>query len=159
MLTLYVWLRSDLASMNTGKACAQVAHAASQAAALIYRGKINSDQVRESYHDWEDAAQSEARKDSKYPITAFQGFGTTIVLDGGTLEQMLNTYNDHILTQAKQYHEHASRFLHGMVVDPSYPVRDGKFTHYIETPTCLWLFGDKDDSTVKAMTESYSLHK
>lgn len=59
MLVLYILMRTDLASMNPGKAVAQGAHAANQ---FIY-----------SYEGWEDV--------EKWEKETVSGFGTTIVLE------------------------------------------------------------------------------
>jgi len=150
MNKLFVWIRSDLESMTPGKAAAQVAHAASQAAYLIAN---ESDGVRgaASYRKWEQDASQERNAHSRFPDRAFCGFGTTIVLDGGDGDQLERDFY--------QYLSDADMFRSGLIVDPSYPVRDGRVTHLLEMLTCLWAFGDPDiNPSLDSVVKRYKLY-
>lgn len=145
---LYVWIRSDLASMTPGKACAQVAHAASQAAGFYNR---NNQEDQWVYKRWEDSAATEARPGSKFAADAFEKFGTTIVLDGVddiTLEELY-----YITLPTEQC---ADDF--GIVVDPTYPLKDGKKLLFVEMLTCVWMFADADHPAVDKLSKKFSLY-
>lgn len=109
-----------MASLNPGKACAQAAHAANQF--VFTHGK------KTSVKDW----QLEAA-----------GFGTTIVLMADE-EKIVN-----VLDQITEQRESISRQLSNKsfdiysdaVYDPTYPVKDGNTTHYINIITCAYVFG------------------
>lgn len=152
---LYVWIRSDLASMTPGKACAQVAHAASQAAWLIYRSSEAENQLStHMYNVWEDSAQSDPKVAySEYTKSCFQGFGTTIVLDGGDYDTMHSLMYDTFDTIKQDI-----CCMTGAVVDPGYPIKDGKYTHQIEALTCVWLFADASDPKIKEYTKGWPLY-
>ena len=114
---LYVFLRSDLESMVPGKAAAQVSHAATLCAGEALR-LDKKHLISKAYREWEKEGD---------------GFGTTIVLDGGNLgniESELGDFED---------------CLYGQVDDPTYPIVDGTFTHLVPVTTCLWIFVDKED--------------
>lgn len=115
--------------MTRGKAAAQVAHAASQAA---YRSHtyLNSNE----YKDWEASAE---------------GFGTTIVRDAGRFVE------DDIYKVLIRM----CPLMFGIVRDPSYPVRDGSFTHLIDIETCYWVFEDPDKNLeFAAYLKDFSLY-
>jgi hypothetical protein len=110
-LVLYILMRTDMASMNPGKACAQAAHAANQFVEEHHRNA--------TVKAWQKQTGT--------------GFGTTIVLSA----------NQEILTQVVTYPE--GDFVVGLVVDPTYPVRDGEVTHSISVVTCAYVFGTKQE--------------
>lgn len=131
---LYVFMRSDLASMTVGKACAQVAHAASQAAFQLGGPEDTK------YRAWELSPLNERRPNTSHSPKCFSGYGTTIVLDGGDQLSM----SEIALDLYKFF-----GYVHnnwGQVVDPSYPVKDGAATHYVEQHTCTWFFANPDRS-------------
>lgn len=140
---LYIWIRSDLASMTPGKAAAQVAHAASQAAFRVREmgGSIGEvkDYHKKLYGEWENSPLFEKSPQSRYDNHCFYGFGTTIVLDGVDPATMDELYYSH-LDKAQ-----ISEVFRGVIVDPSYPIRDGLVTHSIEALTCIWAFLDESD--------------
>ena len=142
MLKLFIFVRSDLTSMTPGKACAQVAHAASQAAR-----RLHDDQA---YQAWEAAALSDRKPTSVYDKHTHESFGTTIVLNAGSGEQMDQLFFEKL--------EHYTTGCKGMIVDPGYPVRDGEVTHLIELPTCVWLFIDDSEPAVKKLMKNYQLY-
>lgn len=111
---LYILMRTDLDSLNPGKAMAQACHAANQAVDFIT--KKGSDSDRANLTKWEMQAGS---------------FGTTIVLDGGTeqnIRQKITSLQDGFMWA-------------NVVEDPEYPLRDGKVVHIIpHFLTCAWVF-------------------
>lgn len=62
-----------------------------------------------------------------------KGFGTTIVLAAN--EGKIHSILDQIVFGKKE------RIYCDAVYDPSYPIRDGKVTHYIDILTCAYIFG------------------
>jgi peptidyl-tRNA hydrolase len=76
-----------------------------------------------------------------------QGFGTAIVLacDEAGMREAVKT--------AKQF-----GFTSGIVHDPTYPLRDGDVTHLIPLDTCAYIFGDRNDSTLKEILGDFRLH-
>jgi hypothetical protein len=123
--------------MTPGKAAAQVAHAASQAAFQAYHGEGGI-----TYEDWERSAGEEptgdqfAKKNGHY-----DGFGTTIVLDGESFEHI-----DEAPTLTIPMIKSAlAGCLHGFVKDPGYPLRDGKKTHHLDLYTCYWVLVDTEE--------------
>jgi peptidyl-tRNA hydrolase len=134
MSRLYVIVRTDMGSMNPGRVAAQVCHAGSQAAQVL--------RDVPSYKEWANESA-----DVHNP----GGFGTTIVLNGGSLEGILATLSP------------MEDKLHcGAIVDPSYPLRDGNYTHVLkDIKTCVWLFLDDDTNTeqLDMMLSAYELYK
>ena len=119
---LYILMRTDLDSMNAGKAVAQGAHAANQ---FVYEwtlrtktGTYDSYYV-ELFDTWQRSTP--------------QGFGTTISL-GVNEKQLLE-----VVEFVKR-----SGFLAGVTHDPSYPLIDGKVLHLLPLNTCGYVFGAKD---------------
>lgn len=150
MQRLYVIIRSDLESMTPGKAAAQVGHASTQAA---LRMCMVSTGGKPDIHfaAWSQDAFVERSKESKYPSHAFEGFGTQIVLDGGSGEDLERDYY--------AFFDDSQDFSQGMVVDPSYPIRDGRVVHHIEMLTCIWAFGDPEvNRTLEKAVKKYSLY-
>lgn len=133
---LYVIVRSDLKSMTPGKAAAQVAHAASMASFMakdrIGDQEFVSDPDVAAYLDWELSPLREVGGGTVDPDLI--GFGTTIVLDGGDLSEV-------------EAQPPFANGIWGRVRDPSYPVRDGMFTHLVDLVTCHWCFCDPDGDT------------
>ena len=116
-LTLYILMRTDLESMNPGKAMAQANHAYGALKATI-RSKLFR---QNAYVAWMDQTPQE--------------FGTTIVL-GGAKDEI-----DYALKLCKLNRN----IVHGWVHDPTYPLRDGEVTHLIPLDTCAFVFGTKED--------------
>jgi peptidyl-tRNA hydrolase len=127
---LYILMRTDLESMNPGKAVAQGAHAANQfthEADMVKSGvkmghtHTNSEQLILSMYEY-------------WRTRTGDGFGTTICL--GVNEDQLKRIVD------------AGRragMLASVTHDPSYPLRDGDVTHFFPLDTCGFIFGDKDE--------------
>ena len=109
---LYILMRTDMASMNSGKGMAQAAHAAN---AFVYDIKSSIEKPY-GFKEWEESTP--------------QGFGTTITLEvSGEVE--MQKYVD--LAKSNGY-------IAGMVHDPSYPVTDGSFLHLLPINTCAYIF-------------------
>ncbi len=115
-LVLYILMRTDLESLNPGKAMAQANHAFG---ALKHRIRSNIARQRD-YIAWQE--------------TTDQDFGTVIVLGG--IEGGIQAALDDI-------HRLKLPVVAGWVHDPSYPIRDGDVTHTIPLNTCAFMFGTK----------------
>lgn len=118
---LYVLMRTDLASMNPGKAVAQGAHAANQCVRDV--GIAGDADQRALLEMWEDQTVN--------------GFGTTITL--GVNEAGMRS----AVTVAKALGLHA-----GTVHDPTYPLIDGDAVHLIPLDTCAFVFGRSSDCSM-----------
>jgi hypothetical protein len=114
-------MRTDMDSLNPGKAMAQAAHAAGQ---LETHVNIACTSWKRSYELWKGKAN---------------GFGTTIVLDGQSVEEI-----EYILNSI----DGDNSILRNLVVDPTYPITDGEVTHLLPVTTCAYLFGPKDNCSV-----------
>ena len=115
---LYILMRTDLASMNPGKAVAQGAHAANQ---CIYEARNSGkEDLVTMVAEWEAETQ--------------KGFGTTITL--AVKERELRNF----VTIGKALGIHC-----GNTHDPTYPLRDGEFLHLIPLDTCGYFFGRKNE--------------
>lgn len=136
---LYILMRSDLASLNAGKAMAQAAHASNQFVKSIvddYTGDETA--IEKLYNEWVGQTGN--------------GFGTTIVLDIGGLENML-TIRGHLKEDCN-----LRSCSYGVVHDPTYPVTDGSVTHLLPMDTCSYLFCDKHDLKINAILKNYELY-
>lgn len=126
--TLYILMRNDLDSLNSGKACAQAAHAAN-----VFQSELEG--FRESFHkgifgdhvDLNDAKNLIETYNSWWNQT--RGFGTTITLSA-----------DHFGLKTTIHNAHRLGFIAGFVNDPTYPVRDGHVTHLVSLVTCGYVF-------------------
>ena len=117
---LYVIVRSDLASMTAGKAAAQATHAANKCVWQIQNldAKEFESKFKSMLKTWEGD----------------RGFGTCIVLAAPIAELVK------IIIQCSQH-----SIQSGIMNDPSYPLRDGDFTHLIPLDTCGYVFGTKEE--------------
>ncbi len=115
-LVLYILMRTDLDSLNPGKAMAQANHAFG---ALKNHVRRNLNRQKD-YVDWQ--------------FQTAQDFGTVIVLggDGRGIDEALH--------RAKRLN---LPVVAGWVHDPTYPVSDGGVTHLIPLLTCAYVFGTK----------------
>ena len=128
-LVLYILMRTDLDSLNPGKAMAQANHAFG-----ALKQRIRSDSKRQrDYIAWQG--------------TTAQDFGTVIVLGGdrGGIQGALD-----------QLQRHRSPVVSGWVHDPTYPIRDGVVTHLIPLDTCAFVFGTKAECG--DVCEQFELH-
>ena len=126
---LYVFMRTDMQSMNPGKAVAHGAHAANQFDVAIK--DVSNEDLQAGYDAW---------------VKSGTFFGTTITL--GVNEEQLHR---HVASIA----DLGSSVVAGVVMDPTYPVRDGQVTHLIPVNTCGFAFGPM--SALKALTTELSL--
>lgn len=106
---LYILMRTDMSSLNPGKAMAQAAHAANHF--------IHNFEMTEAVKEW--LAQGE-------------GFGTTIVLNVGSEESL------------KRYTGRAEElgYPSDIILDTTYPIRDGDVTHLVPVITCGYIFAE-----------------
>lgn len=117
---LYILMRTDLASMNPGKAVAQGAHAANMFGELMARRRktpAKGDTSVGEFKEWQGDRM----------------FGTTITL----------AVNDRQLIEKIEM-ARTEGFVSGVCHDPTYPLRDGNFTHLIPLNTCGYVFGEKE---------------
>ncbi len=138
---LYIIVRTDMESMTTGRIAAQAAHAANSF--VGYARALKKDLKREltaaeylndpfikNFETWQNQTPD--------------FFGTTIVLDGGTedeIEEILNTIENEYIT--------------GQIIDPEYPIRDGDTVHILkDVLTCAYAFylGDGEDNGLKELS-------
>lgn len=136
---LYIIMRNDLASLTHGKSCAQAAHAAN---AFVHKmGRLKEvHSVKKLYRKW--AKQTP------------QGFGTTIVL-AGTVDAFDDATKYIEQDGGVTFRDEACAF--GTIHDPTYPLRDGEFTHLIPLDTCAWFFCDKNGGR-PALLAAFGLH-
>ena len=129
---LYILMRTDLDSLNPGKAMAQASHASLMLEKRM--GFLNeSDFMVRNYKEWKAQAN---------------GFGTTYV-SGGTLTQ---------INKVIQRFARRPEIMTGWVIDPTYPVQDGKIVHQLAVNTCAFVFGIKSEC-VSFGVEELRLHK
>lgn len=113
---LYILMRSDLDSLNPGKAVAQGSHAANK---CVYEINKSGDEKQiEILRNWEAEAD---------------GFGTCIVLSA----KIQNI--SYLVNKAKEFD-----IVSGICHDPSYPLKDGETLHLIPLDTCGYIFGMKE---------------
>lgn len=151
---LYILMRTDLPSMNAGKAMAQASHASN---AFVKRlCEAVPPNVVDIGRQWQQQTN--------------QGFGTVLVL-GATL-------NDILKVQGQYKREHS---VFGRVIDPTYPyivnseivgliktechagespipLESGDFLCLREEVTCAYLFADKNNEQTKELLKELKLH-
>jgi len=143
---LYILMRDDFASMNSGKAMAQASHASNAFVEYMKGTMLETDRGLECEHDC-NRWQGFCDDNGNYNPNGL-GFGTVLVLavNGKTM------YERVALGQALGFHA-------GIVNDPTYPLRDGEVTHYIPLDTCAWIFTpDKDLPLFKMVVGDLPLH-
>jgi len=151
---LYCLMRTDMESLNPGKAIAQGIHAGH---VFTYRMNQLKDQYVQAwsnpilFREYEDMeAEGEVKTKAFYDqnirnLVFFKqwemtsrktpGFGTTITLDIGD-EASLHRVVDVV----SKYGCPA-----GVAHDDEYPVGDGEVMHFVPLDTCGYAFGDKDE--------------
>jgi peptidyl-tRNA hydrolase len=112
---LYILMRSDMDSLNPGKACAQAAHVANVFTDRSHFQITSNVDTEKEYNEWASEAGA---------------FGTTIVLDVGD-EATLHW----VVEEAEK-----ADLLAGRVHDHTYPVKDGSIVHEIYVVTCGYIF-------------------
>ena len=128
MNVLYILMRTDLDSLNPGKAMAQASHASN---AFVYRwGK------EKTVKEWQGETQ--------------QGFGTVLVLGvtGDELYKVVETVDYNLRFKEDVYAD--------IIHDPTYPVQDGEVVHHIPVDTCGYDFGNTD--SLEDLLGEYELH-
>ena len=130
---LYILMRTDLDSMNPGKAIAQASHAGST---FVHNAEPGYNVDEELFNAWQ--------KETK------QGFGTVLVL--GVTEVQMRT----AVEVAESFG--VDRFPCDIIHDPTYPLQDGDTTHFIPVDTCGYIFGDKENITLQAILQNFELH-
>jgi len=118
---LYILMRTDLASLNPGKAVAQGTHAANQC--IFELRNKDSEHLETMLHTWESETKA--------------GFGTCVVL--GVKEAEMRR----VIAMAQEMGLHAN-----ITHDPSYPLVDGEVVHLIPLDTCGYVFAHKDDAKI-----------
>lgn len=145
---LFILMRTDLDSMNPGKAMAQAAHSAN-VLETHYERFIQEETI--------DVDASDDARAIMYAWTCWkwgvsQGFGTTIVL-GASMSKIKTDLE--WLEKSIPYRA----FLSGIVHDPTYPLIDGSVTHLIPLDTCGYIFApDKDNEYLRVILDEYELH-
>jgi hypothetical protein len=119
---LYIIMRTDMASMTTGRIAAQAAHAQSS---FEYGVKQeDNEEVNKLFIDW----QNEAGR-----------FGTVIVLNGGSRSDLERLILVDLPAEADRFSN--IDYFGEIVIDPEYGVKDGDAVHYLENvPTCAFVF-------------------
>ena len=118
---LYILMRSDLESMNPGKAVAQGVHAGHQ-----FVNDMTVPPFGIPHHHAKILGMYEIWKEE----TGI--FGVTVTLDV-----------DHFSLPSVVAFARKAGFLAGVTHDPSYPLKDGEYTHLLPLDTCGYVFGDK----------------
>lgn len=143
MQVLYILMRTDMDSMNPGKAMAQASHA-SNAFLDLYEQEMQNIILSTS---------PQAEKINQH-VTAWknqsrQGFGTVLVL-GGKYEE---------IKQAVRISKQLG-YLADMVLDETYPLRDGETTHFFPVETCGFVFVEEKetDTTARTLLSRFDLH-
>lgn len=149
---LYILMRTDLQSMNPGKAMAQASHASN---AFLHQAEIDrgeSKEVDNAVVDWISSTP--------------QGFGTVLVL-GCTIMDILRC-EEHVHLNFEK------------VIDPTYPyivnkevcdlidssrhtmapheLESGDMVCFREEVTCAYLFGDKNNPVTTEYIKHLKLH-
>ncbi len=138
---LYILMRSDLASMTNGKSSAQASHAAN-----AFWKHIN-DTVFDLLEDGDEVGHEIERLANIWQNETSQGFGTVLVL--GVNEIQMRTAVD-VASMLD--------LLAAVIHDPTYPLVDGDFCHFIPLDTCAYIFGDKNNPLLGAVVGNFNLH-
>lgn len=126
--TLYILMRTDMASMNPGKAMAQAAHAAN---VFMHRCERMRDSYLEGYPQWTgDENVNEFPAEAPDSLVQSKGAGTTITLAVGSERELRE-----IVQSARDDGYAASLYM-----DVSYPIRDGSVVHTLPLVTCGYVF-------------------
>lgn len=159
---LYILMRTDLPSMNPGKAMAQASHASN---AFVFAMK----EAREDgLHTFEPSLEPMGPLFDAWQAETHQGFGTVLVL--GVTEEQMQTAVD----LAKRL-----GFASDTVLDPTYPAHldkeavdlvdesvwtlspvpaGDKMVTFRSEETSAYVFGDKNDPMLQALLGRFKLH-
>ena len=130
---LYILMRTDMESMNPGKAMAQASHASN---AFVQSAEPGYNIDETLFNTWKESTP--------------QGFGTVLVL--GVTEVQMRT----AVEIAESFG--VDKFPCDIIHDPTYPLQDGDTTHFIPVDTCGYIFGDKDDLMLQSIIGNFELH-
>ena len=130
---LYILMRTDLDSMNPGKAMAQASHASN---AFVSNAEPGYNVDEELFNAWKESTT--------------QGFGTVLVIE----------VNEAQMRTAVEIAESfgVDKFPCDIIHDPTYPLQDGDITHFIPVDTCGYIFGDKEDPLLESIVGNFELH-
>lgn len=156
-LAVYVLVRTDIPSMNPGKAMAQVHHAGVQMLNQSGHNTLVNQYIA-------DGAAAGA-----------VGFNTTIILAANRSQ-----IDEALSAAADLYHRNATTILYSEVVDPSYPFLvsrevwewanslnsvpgnlrgDDMVVVTRKEVTCAWFLGDRNNPEFKNLFEGLKLHE
>lgn len=137
---LYVLIMDqEVDSMNYGKGAAQACHAGSdftmEMTKLIHSSTQNY-MLDESHPEWREIYQE---------WMGNRGWGTVITLEFKdhipALSDNVPSFKETSIKAAKDL-----SIIHGKILDPTYPVTDGRTTHLVPFVTCHWFFIDNADN-------------
>jgi peptidyl-tRNA hydrolase len=156
---LYILMRTDLPSMNPGKAMAQASHASNYFVHDLSQMKNKDSTISKMGAAWQSSTS--------------RGFGTVLVL-GCTKNQMFEA------VETAQMLQHQTDTLAGIVLDPTYPyivdnemadliwtdmdtaprvpTTDGKTVLFRNERTCAYIFGDKNSDFMRLLLDNLKLH-
>ena len=143
---LYILMRNDLNSMNSGKAIAQGSHAANafvqhfHGFAQEYNSKSKHSHLEtetmKSFNEWE--------------YSTGQGFGTVLVLEANmsSIYSVVNSFK-------------GLQYISGVIHDPTYPIVDGDIVHHIPLDTCAYVFvpNKETDQLASSILKQFPLHR
>jgi hypothetical protein len=168
---LYILMRGDLASMNTGKAMAQASHASNAFVFAELKKMLSSPwkSVKDFYKVFIKGETENASLFIQWVHSTTQGFGTVLVLKVNEIEMRT-------AVRVAGYLGHVS----GVVHDPTYPILiPREFGNYITDnmldqkglaigegggyamiplDTCAYVFGNKNDPLLGAVVSNFPLH-
>ena len=143
---LYILLRNDLSSMNSGKAIAQGSHASNafvqhfHGFAQEYNSKSKHSRLEtetmNGFNEWENSTT--------------QGFGTVLVLEANmsSIHAVVNSFK-------------GLQYITGVIHDPTYPIVDGEVVHHIPLDTCAYVFvpNKETDQIASSSLKQFPLHR
>ena len=152
---LYILMRGDLESMNAGKGMAQASHASNAFVYAMLKKMVKSPiktattliriflglEPRDLYHFPEFALFLSWVK------ATTQGFGTVLVIKVNEIEMRTAVEVGNRLD-----------YVCDVIHDPTYPLKDGDFCHFLPLDTCAYVFGDKNDPLLSAVVGNFPLH-
>lgn len=135
---LYILMRSDLDSMNSGKGMAQASHASNAFVKEMNESLLISENLPNSVMQ---------RLFNEWQLQTPQGFGTVLVLAVNEIEMLTAVEVARKLSIVAE-----------VIHDPTYPLQDGDFCHFLPLNTCAYIFGDKNDLLLGAIVGNFPLH-
>lgn len=124
---LYIIPRTDMASMTSGRTIAQACHAANQFTMRVMNKDDNSYRGKDAETYFSDAREWHQEAD---------GFGTTIILQ----TQKTVNQNKYLKELVKFVKSEVPYIYSDFIVDPTYPLKDGNFTHLIPLITVAYMY-------------------